>query len=146
VHWEQTGQLLSVDGVGLRISRGDGDPLQLAWEDVESLRVERSTRGAYWEGGLIGLAVGLLVAEGIVAAERDNGRIDPSCGQYHCYSTGFWVAVGAAGAGVGAGVGGLLFKRTLWEDVPLPGQESVRAETGFAWTANGAEFRLHLVH
>ena len=145
-HWEQSGRLLAADAAGLRLGPGGEPPMELAWGDVEWLRVERRTRGAYWEGGFVGLLVGLLVAEGIVAADRDDGQIDPACGKNHCYDPVFWVAVGAAGAGAGAGVGTLLFKRTLWEDVPLPGGAGADAETGLAWTSGGAELRFRLIY
>ena len=145
VHWEKTGQLLAVDDTGLRIDHGGEEPLELAWSDVDRLRVERGTRGAYWEGGLIGLVVGLLVAEGITAADRDDGEIDPSCGQSECFNAGFLVALGAAGAGVGATVGTLLFEHTFWQDVPNPGGGGVNVAAGLAWTGNRAELRVRLV-
>ncbi len=145
VHWEETGQLLAVDDTGLRIDHGGKEPLELAWSDVDRLRVERGTRGAYWEGGFIGLVVGLLVAEGITAADRDDGEIDPSCGQPECFSAGFTVALGVVGAGAGAAVGTLLFERTLWQDVPNPGGGGVNVAAGLAWTGNRAELRMRLV-
>ena len=144
VHWEQTGQLLAVDDTGLRIDYGGEEPLELVWSDVDRLRVERGTRGAYWEGGFIGLVVGVLVAEGIVAADRDDGEFDPSCGQAECFNVGFTVALGIAGAGAGAAVGTLLFERTLWQDVSNPGGGGVNVAAGLAWTANGAGLRVRL--
>ncbi len=144
VHWEQTGQLLTVDDKGLRIDYGDEEAMELAWSDVDWLRVERSTRGAYWEGAFVGLLVGLVVAEGIVAADRDDGQIDPSCGQDHCFNPVFYVAVGVAGAGAGAALG-TLFERTLWQDVPHPRGGGANVRAGLAWTTNRAELRLRLV-
>jgi hypothetical protein len=144
-HWEETGELLTVDETGLRIDHGGEEALELAWSDVDRLRVERSTRGAYWEGGFIGLVVGVLVAQGIVAADRDDGEIDPSCGQTECFDIGFVVALGAAGAGAGAAVGTLLFERTLWQDVPHPGGGGPSVAAGLAWTNNRAEFRVRLM-
>ncbi len=146
VHWEETGQLLAVDDTGLRIDHGGEEVLELAWSDIDRLQVERSTRGAYWEGGFIGLVVGVLVAEGIVAADRDDGVIDPSCGQAECFSPGFSVALGIAGAGAGAAVGTLLFERTLWQDVTRPGGGGANLGAGLAWTNNRPEFRLVLMH
>ena len=145
VHWEQTGLLLTVDDTGLRIEHGEEEAMELAWSDIDWLKVERGSRGAYWEGGFVGLLVGLVVAEGIVAADRDDGQIDPSCGQDHCFRPGFWVAVGAAGAGAGAALGTLLFERTLWQDVPHPGGGGANVEAGLAWTTDRAELRLRLV-
>lgn len=145
VHWEQAGRLLTVDDTGLRIDHGAEEAMDLAWSDVDWLRVERSTRGAYWEGGFVGLLVGLLVAEGIVAADRDDEQIDTSCDQDHCFNTGFYVAVGAAGAGAGAALGTLLLERTLWQDVPLPRVRGANVKAGLAWTTNRAELRLRLV-
>ncbi len=145
VHWQRTGQLLTVGDTGLRIDFGGEEPLGLAWSDVDRLRVERSTRGAYWEGGFIGLVVGVLVAEGIVAADRDDGVIDPSCGQAECFSPGFSVALGVVGAGAGAAVGTLLFERTLWQDVPNPGRGGVNVAAGLAWTNNRPELRLRVL-
>ena len=144
VHWEETGQLLAVDDTGLRIDHGGEEPLELAWSEVDRLWVERSKRGAYWEGGFIGLVVGVLVAEGIVAADRDDGEIDPSCGQPECFNVGFTVALGVVGAGAGAAVGTLLFERTLWQDVPNPGGGGVNVTAGVAWTSNGPELRVRL--
>ena len=144
VHWEETGQLLAVDDTGLRIDFGGEEPLELAWSDVDRLRVERSTRGAYWEGGFLGLVVGVLVAEGIVGAHRDDGEIDPSCGQPECFNVGFTLALGAVGAAAGAAVGTLLFGRSLWQDVPNPGGGGVNVAAGLAWTSNGAELRVRL--
>jgi hypothetical protein len=144
VNWEQTGQLLAVDDTGLRIDHGGEEPLELAWNDIDQLRVERSTRGAYWEGGFIGLLIGVLVAEGIVGAERDDGEFDPSCGQAECFGVGFTVAVGVAGAAAGAAVGTLLFERTLWQDVPNPGGGGVSVAAGLAWTNSRPELRVVL--
>ncbi len=145
-HWEATGQVLSVTEAGLALDSGDGASVELAWDELEWIRVDEGSRGAYWEGALIGLLTGLVVAEGIVAADRDNGQVDPDCGLSECYDPGFWVAMGAVRAGAGAAVGGLLFRRTRWQTVPLPSGTNVRAAADVAWTGQRAELRFRVAY
>jgi len=144
VHREAKGEVVSVEQDSLSMWSGNAEPIRLAWNDVTRVRAAYGERRGYWEGGFIGVFVGFIAAEVIVAADRDDGHIDPECGDAHCYSTGFWVAGAAAGALAGAAVGSL-FKKSLWRDVPLPGSSSTNGELSASVTRSGApQASLHI--
>ena len=117
VHFRTRGDVVELrpDGLLLRIDE-PAQPVFLSSEFITRIERETGRRRATLDGAFLGALTGLITGIAIIAAAEADDRIDPVCGELHCYGAGMYLTSTAVGAAAGALLGSR-FTISLWERV-----------------------------